>query len=569
MFRASQIASEETLPALFDATTTADIRESGDGTTPCTTGTHLRKYERRLSLKYGLTTTLPPIKYKYPLAVLFVLLTKFFEAFAANGIRTILVLYLRDDLYFSENFAMIMLHIFNFFGQFCPIFGAILADSYLGNVRTISYFCILYATGWILLIMTVLPTTGISLILLVSVSLLFIAIGNGSVRACITSLGAQQFKLPEQATRLAEYFSLYYFVYYLGILLSKILPPYVRAKTQCLGKSDCYPAVFGTLGLSFAFSWLIFAIGKFFYKPEKLSEENILIKLYGCIKHALVVKWNSTNTGEQRRSVYWLHYAVGKYDEAFVNDVSKVLKICKLFLPLPVYFALLAQQDSSWTFQASMMNMTVANGITIQPDQAKAMGPILLFILIPLWQYICMPLIRRLFGSEVKPLHSVTAGGVCSALAFVCAGLLQEYINSQPYRSVNIVWQVPQFLLLMMGELLLSIPGLKFAFTQAPTSMKSVVTATWFINNAFGNLIVVLLTKVNIFISQTNEYFFYAVLMLISIIVFAMLAYDYVLQQTEDIISNNNLLLQPLDVAQNDDEPNTSTASASSRRTSV
>ncbi|CAD6991603.1 unnamed protein product [Ceratitis capitata] len=520
MFRASQIASEETLPALFDATTTADIRESGDDTTPCTTGTHLRKYERRLSLKYGLTTTLPPIKYKYPLAVLFVLLTKFFEAFAANGIRTILVLYLRDDLYFSENFAMIMLHIFNFFGQFCPIFGAILADSYLGNVRTISYFCILYATGWILLIMTVLPTTGISLILLVSVSLLFIAIGNGSVRACITSLGAQQFKLPEQATRLAEYFSLYYFVYYLGILLSKILPPYVRAKTQCLGKSDCYPAVFGTLGLSFAFSWLIFAI-------------------------------------------------VGKYDEAFVNDVSKVLKICKLFLPLPVYFALLAQQDSSWTFQASMMNMTVANGITIQPDQAKAMGPILLFILIPLWQYICMPLIRRLFGSEVKPLHSVTAGGVCSALAFVCAGLLQEYINSQPYRSVNIVWQVPQFLLLMMGELLLSIPGLKFAFTQAPTSMKSVVTATWFINNAFGNLIVVLLTKVNIFISQTNEYFFYAVLMLISIIVFAMLAYDYVLQQTEDIISNNNLLLQPLDVAQNDDEPNTSTASASSRRTSV
>lgn len=57
------------------------------------------------------------------------------------------------------------------------------------------------------------------------------------------------------------------------------------------------------------------------------------------------------------------------------------------------------------------------------------MGPILLFILIPLWQYICTPIIRRLFGREVKPLHSVTAGGVCSALSFICAGVLQVYIN--------------------------------------------------------------------------------------------------------------------------------------------
>ncbi|XP_018788326.1 PREDICTED: peptide transporter family 1 [Bactrocera latifrons] len=566
MFRASQIVSEETLPALFESTTS--ISEDDIQPDP---STYLRKYDRRLSLKYGLTTTLPPIKYKYPLAVIFLLTTKFFEAFAANGIRTVLVLYIRDDLYFSEGFATIMLHIFNFFGQFCPIFGAILADSYFGNVRTISYFCILYATGWILLILTVMPAVGVSLIFLVSVSLLFIAIGNGSIRACITSLGAQQFKLPEQATRLAEYFSLYYFVYYFGILLSKILPPLVRAKSQCFGKTDCYPAVFGILGLSFAISWSIFNLGKFYYKAEKLAEENILIKLCGCIKHALVVKWRNEHPNEQPRT-YWLQYAVGKYDEDFIKDVGRVLKICKLFMPLPVYFALLAQQDSSWTFQASMMNMTVADMITIQPDQAKAMGPILLFILIPLWQYICTPCIRRLFGTEVKPLHSVTAGGVCSALSFICAGVLQEYINSHPYRSVNIAWQIPQFLLLMLGELLLSIPGLKFAFTQAPASMKSVVTATWFINNAFGNLIVVILTQLNMFVSQSNEYFFYAVIMFIAIIVFAMLAYDYVLQETGYLFTNNTndiMLLRTQHLAQKYEQPSTSAASTSSRRTSV
>lgn len=77
-----------------------------------------------------------------------------------------MVLFLRDDLNFTESFATIVLHIFNFFGQFCPIIGAILADSYLGNVRTISGFCFLYAFGWLLLTMTSLPAMGMPLIAL-------------------------------------------------------------------------------------------------------------------------------------------------------------------------------------------------------------------------------------------------------------------------------------------------------------------------------------------------------------------------------------------------------------------
>lgn len=91
--------------------------------------------------------------------------------------------------------------------------------------------------------------------MLVSIALLFIAVGNGSIRACITSLGALQFKLPEQSVHLAEYFSFYYFVYYFGIFLSKILPPLVRANTQCFDKAECYPAVFGTLGAAFMMAW--------------------------------------------------------------------------------------------------------------------------------------------------------------------------------------------------------------------------------------------------------------------------------------------------------------------------
>lgn len=168
--------------------------------------------------------------------------------------------------------------------------------------------------------------------------------------------------------------------------------------------------------------------------------------------------------------------------------------MAKLFLPLPLYFALLAQQDSSWTFQASLMNTTLSSGIKLQPDQAKAIGPVFLFILIPFTQYIVKPILLKVCNFDMKPLQSVALGALFSALSFICAALLQKYIyvskslkdiqvkiiyflsssfffkQLQPPKSVNVSWQIPQFLLLMLGELLLSIPGLQFAFTQVSHS---------------------------------------------------------------------------------------------------
>lgn len=158
-----------------------------------------------------------------------------------------------------------MLHIFNFFGQFTPIFGAILADNYIGNVQTISYFCVIYAVGWYGLFLTSFPSNQLPLLFMVSLSLLLISVGNGSIRACITSLGAKQFKTPEQNDLLSDYFSHYYFVYYLGMFLSKIVPPMIRAETSCYGKDGCYPAVFGVLGSLFMTSWSEFFLLTFLW----------------------------------------------------------------------------------------------------------------------------------------------------------------------------------------------------------------------------------------------------------------------------------------------------------------
>ena len=50
-------------------------------------------------------------------------------------------------------------------------------------------------------------------------------------------------------------------------------------------------------------------------------------------------------------------------------------------------------------------------------------------------------------------------------------------------------WQVPAYLFLSVGEVLVSVTALEFAYTQAPPSMKSVIMSLWYVTIAAGSLL--------------------------------------------------------------------------------
>lgn len=360
--------------------------------------------------------------------------------------------------------------------------------------------------------------------MLIYSSLFLVAIGNGCLRACITALGGHQFKLPEQKRLLDKYFSLYYFCYYFGILLGKIVPAYFRTEVTimdfCKVGDECYPAVFGLILVVFMISWLIFVFGYSYYKREHVTGDNTMLKTIGCVGYAVVQRVRGRSTG-----VPWLNASIGKYSETFVNDVSIFLRVITLFLPIPVYYALLAQQDSSWTYQATQTN-TMIGSVRIQADQFKAIGPVLLLILIPSWQKIVLPTFEK-FDIHITSLESVSIGGLCAAFSFVWAGFFQHKIHEFKDESLSIMWQFPMFFLIMMAEVLISVPGLQFCYTHAPSSMKSVLTAVWFINNALGNLIVVFISQLRLTSNRSVEFFFYAFLMFVATIIFTTLSGNF------------------------------------------
>ncbi|CAH0716432.1 unnamed protein product, partial [Brenthis ino] len=96
-----------------------------------------------------------------------------------------------------------------------------------------------------------------------------------------------------------------------------------------------------------------------------------------------------------------------------------------------------------------------------------------------------------------------------------------------PPNSVHILWLVPQYVVMTMGEVMFSVTGLEFSFTQAPASMKSVLQSIWLLTVAFGNLIVVLIVEGNFLDAQWKEFFLFAGLMLLDMLIFTTMAFRY------------------------------------------
>jgi hypothetical protein len=96
-----------------------------------------------------------------------------------------------------------------------------------------------------------------------------------------------------------------------------------------------------------------------------------------------------------------------------------------------------------------------------------------------------------------------------------------------PHNEISILWQVPQIAVLTAAEILFSITGYEFAYSQSAPSMKALVQALWLLTTAIGDTIIVIITLLKLFDNMALELLFYAAIMLVVIIIFALIAIFY------------------------------------------
>ncbi|XP_037725509.1 peptide transporter family 1 isoform X1 [Drosophila subpulchrella] len=131
-----------------------------------------------------------------------------------------------------------------------------------------------------------------------------------------------------------------------------------------------------------------------------------------------------------------------------------------------------------------------------------------------------------LVGETIVGQFNVHTGGVYTLL--ISDGYTANLVEVTEANSMNILWLVPQYVIMTLGEVMFSVTGLEFSYAQAPPSMKSVLQACWLLTVAFGNVIVVIIAEAALFDSQASEFFLFAGLMFADMLIFMVMAYYYV-----------------------------------------
>ncbi|MFO0555661.1 MAG: hypothetical protein U0271_45205 [Polyangiaceae bacterium] len=166
--------------------------------------------------------------------------------------------------------------------------------------------------------------------------------------------------------------------------------------------------------------------------------------------------------------------------------------------------------------------------VELKAAQIQALNPLMVMLIIPgLNALVYRPMEKR--GKKVKPLTRMTVGMFLAAVAFAAAALLQGRMEvaAAAGAKVHVLYQVTQYLVMTTSEVLISVTGLEFAYTQAPRRMKSTIMGFWLLSVTFGNVLVAFLSPMQKILSLSAFFWVFTGLMTFAAIVFTILARFY------------------------------------------
>ena len=410
------------------------------------------------------------------------------ERFSYYGMLSILTLYLKNSLGLAEGETKETVHLFKMAVYFLPLLGAWIADRWWGRYRTILRLSMLYCVGHGALALLEGTRAGIY------VGLTLIALGAGAIKPCVSAFVGDQFTA-EQHALLPRVYGLFYWSVNLGAMFAFALIPVVRDHWG-------YAWAFGIPGVFMALATVIFWAGRSYYRHTLPAAE---------------IKARAANSANSAAEV----------SRGGVSNARVLWRIVLVLAPVPVVWALFDQINSTWVFQAEKMTPFEILGYKVDGERMQSASALLVLIWVPVLAVWGYPLAERL-GWRPTALRRMGWGMMCAAVAFLLSAWLQAQLDGG--MKLSLAWQLAPYVVLELGEVMLSATGLEFAYSQAPPQLKSTVMSLWLCTIAAGNFLVAVITNLNnrfVHASGAKEFCFYAALMLVATGVFAIMAQRY------------------------------------------
>ncbi len=393
--------------------------------------------------------TAPVRTKKMPKGIPYIIGNEAAERFSFYGMKGILVIFMTQYLFMLPGsggepmpnpVAMENYHLFTTAVYFFPIFGALIADIVLGKYLTIMILSVVYCAGHaVLALMGSTAWLDLSPGIVLAIGLILISVGSGGIKPCVSAHVGDQFG-QQNSNLLEKVFGWFYFSINTGAFLSTLLTPWLL---EWYGPHWA----FGVPGVLMAIATIAFWMG---------------------------------------RKVF-IHIPAGGTDwfrETFSGvGLKAIAKLSIIFVFIAVFWALFDQTGSSWVLQAEDLNRNWL-GMNWLSSQIQAVNPIMILLYIPLFQFVVYPIINKFW--RLTPMRKISLGLFVMVAGFAMVGIVQSWIDSGQRPSIG--WQVLAYAILTASEVMVSITGLEFAYTQAPKKMKSVIMALFLMSVSLGNL---------------------------------------------------------------------------------
>ncbi|XP_021715349.1 protein NRT1/ PTR FAMILY 5.10-like [Chenopodium quinoa] len=423
------------------------------------------------------------------------------ESVAFSGISGNLMVFLTDKLGESTAMAATNINAWKGVGFILPIAGAIVADTCMGRYLTIVVSSIIYIIGLgLITLSTALPTLmkGGNHELLQKImffaALYLFALGRGGQNPCIQAFGADQFdgNDPQESEAKSSFFNWWNFGVSIGALLGLVILSYVEDNLSWgLGFGiPCIIMVFGTglflLGtMTYRFPLKVETknpfrrIGRVYAKAARnrnldhpFSEQRPTRRQLRCLDKALIVREDDVDGG---------------CSEEEVEEAKAVLRLFPIWAMSFVLAIVYAQSGTFFIKQGDTMDRMIGSKLQVPSASLQGLMNITMLITVPIYDYVFVPVVRRLTGKPngITMLQRIGIGLSITILTMGVSAIVERKrlelasrhgLLDSPTATIpmSVWWLLPQYVLFGFTVLFALVGLQEFFYDQVPNELHSV-----------------------------------------------------------------------------------------------